>query len=511
MPPSTSGPQELRLVLRDLAQATRAYDNGLRMGMVTFQPDRPPDEGTTCRVLIELPFAGQRHTLRGKVVHASPVATVVQLRKVPEALHSLAGGGEAEPSGEAKLPALVEEPPRPGEPGRFVEEGVLVSETPGAVLLRQLHLERCGVLVIDSKPHRYSVTLIDGAPAHVLREPELPSATTEAVLARRKLLAPAMVDRVRWLTRVTEQPMLSVVMSLGLITLEQFAELRDEQLRALLKRVLAVEGGSYRMYEADEIRMVFPAPTLDTVPAVWRLALKNVRRMTPAASATRIHALHDEIPIWTEVGKAQKDRLPLAGEEQVVVLQELDGVRPLGEILEDSTQDARMGGELMLTLHSLGLIDFRPPDASGAPSIDEDAWRDQIDRLAQDHFTFLGLHWTALPRELVRACDELELDLPIGDPEADPIRKRIGEIRDMASDKGWRRAYRKEIVGESERVAAAETFLEQGEMALFRKDLAVAEEHFERAREVEPGGAGSLERRERVKEALRQFHEGGDP
>jgi hypothetical protein len=55
---------------------------------------------------------------------------------------------------------------------------------------------------------------------------------------------------------------------------------------------------------------------------------------------------------------------------------------------------------------------------------------------------------------------------------------------------------------------AAEMVLEQGEMALFRKDYTAATECFERVRDLDPGGAGSRDRRERTRVALAKIRYG---
>ena len=58
---------------------------------------------------------------------------------------------------------------------------------------------------------------------------------------------------------------------------------------------------------------------------------------------------------------------------------------------------------------------------------------------------------------------------------------------------------------------AAEMYLKQAEMALFRKEYPQAEECFRRMLEIEPGGSGGRERKERAKVALRALRAGRRP
>ena len=84
----------------------------------------------------------------------------------------------------------------------------------------------------------------------------------------------------------------------------------------------------------------------------------------------------------------------------------------------------------------------------------------------------------------------------------------MSEIRDLVADDDERQRYRKSIVGQSERFMAADTLLKQGEMALFRQEREPAAECFQRMLEIDPGGAGSHERRERARLALLQLEDG---
>ncbi len=699
------GTGEIRVVLVDRERAEDAYRSGLRHGLITTQVSPPPEQDSICKVLLDLPFAGLRLPVRGKVVHAGKVATVIRLDELPDQLHELLGhesprrssfrvaeetqvsravtgrpssltslhestsiGPSADPeadlSGEtagqradggagmslssrdesevwsvdgprtvtledsddddddsfedslgswagsdaegrrppdlSSSPSARIEPPKrvkrnylaerlrrsseerrasmdgptshdgsspdgrstrtsrrlsgertsgewggepppplapvtgptgpglpvPFKPTRFLPavtklEGSLEESSAYEMFLRVYDAMLTGVGVLDLPGERYWVFFLNGKPVHYLRDPHLQSESIEALLIRKKLLSQPVLDWVRWLSEVTAQPIVSIVMRLGLITEGQMHSLRTTQVKMITRRVLDQRRGTYRLFEALDIRKVFRNPAVTVTEMLWKRATFSQANLTEAQIEAHVGELRDKAISPTPLGEALLDQLPLTDEQRALVDRHLSSMTPFHELRRQASGvSPREVVELILCLKLMGLIVVSEIHRGRDPQVArlERTLRQRYKRLDGDHFAFLDLHWSALPAEVVEACDELDRVLEeiasaaafIRDFDriATRMRARIEELRALATDDRARRRYRAGLVGEAERTMASEMYLKQAEMALFRKEHAQAEECFLRMLEIDPGGAGSHDRRQRARDALAAIRSG---
>ncbi len=693
------GTGEIRVVLQDRHRADDAYRSGLRHGLITTQVSPPPDQDASCKLLLELPFVGLRFPLRGTVVHAGKVATVIRIEEVPDRIHEILGGrtprksafppvedtivtrdasrreeptaslneslsrgswaaaDSAEISGDgdaatdrgspggspsdedesevwsvdgphtitledsfdedsldddsmgswsdslsehhqppdlSSSPSARIEPPKrvkrnylaerlrqsteerraslddgnpsvapggtvsspssdarpssgrvsgewfaeappplapvtpsrgpglpvPFKPNRFLPavtklEGSLEDRSAYEMFLRVYDAMLTGVGVLDLPGERYWVFFLNGKPVHYLRDPELQSESIESLLIRKKLLSQPVLDWVRWLSEVTSQPIVSIVMRLGLITEGQMHSLRTTQVKMITRRVLDQRRGSYRLFEAPDIRKVFRNPAVTVTEMLWKRATFTHANLTEAQIDAHLEKLRDKAISPTPLGESLLTQFPLTDEQRALVERHLSAQTPFSELRK------RAGGlerrdvvELVLCLQLMGLVALtkirrgRDPEAARL----ERLLRQQYAKLDGHHFDFLDLHWSALPEEIDAACDTVEETLEdiasaaafIRDFDriSARLRTRIDDLRTLARDKRARKKYRARLVGEAERTMASEMYLKQAEMALFRKEYPQAEECFRRMLEIDPGGSGSAERRQRAREAL---------
>ncbi len=692
------GQGDIRIVLTDRPRAEDTYRSGLRHGLITTQVSPPPPQGSTCKLLLELPFENLRFPLEGKVVHSGKVATVIRIDRLPDRLHEVLGGdssgegrrvpfppegdtqisrpvtdrdvsrtgsvsigpsvdsedarfsepprttpddeyssdgdevwsvdgprtltledsfdedsfddesvgswGESEggrrtppdlsrspsaridppgkgkrnylaerlrqsaedrrmslegvertssvrtsgeyarPSSEGALPdAPLETPPPipavtatrgpglpvPFKPNRFLPavtklEGSFEEASPYEFFLRVFDAMLTGVGVLDLPGERYWVFFLNGKPVHYLRDPRLQSESIEALLIRKKLLSQPVLDWVRWLSEVTSQPIVSIVMRLGLITEGQMHSLRTTQVKMITRRVLDQTRGTYRLFEAPDIRKVFRNPAVTVTEMLWKRASFTYANLNEAQIDEHTVEMRDKAISPTPLGESLLAQFPLSDAQRALVDGHLGPNTPYPELRKRSGElRPRELVELLLCLQLMGLISFsairrgRDPEAARL----ERRLREHYKRLDQDHFAFLELHWSALPDEIEGACDRLDEDLENIASAAAFIRDfdriaaglgaRLDELRGLARDDRARRKYRARKVGEAERMMAAEMYLKQAEMALFRKEYPQAEECFRRMLEIEPGGSGGRERKERAKVALRALRAGRRP
>jgi hypothetical protein len=228
--------------------------------------------------------------------------------------------------------------------------------------------------------------------------------------------------------------------------------------------------------------------------------------------------------VLTDQGRSLAEPLidSLAGQEQRFLQRYLRGGWQLAELLGRLEMPTRNLIELVLSMQDLGVIELNEREG--------DRWRearaeryiiDRMDYMEKDHFAFVEAHWSCLEPELIAACDKVTRT--IEDPMMDlieleklsqmreEIRSKLADVRALFQDKAGRREYRNELVEMGKRMMAGELFGKQGEMEVFKGDLKLARECFERVLELDPRGSGSNNRIRRAKSALADLARGATP
>jgi hypothetical protein len=435
-----------------------------------------------------------------------------------------------EPAAEPTPESMSQGPgiPVPGDPGRFLPgvarfEGALEDTPPHRVLLDLVASRATGVLVVELEEVRYWGFLLGGKPVHYLRHPPLESESTEALLIRKQLLSRPVLDRARWHAEVTGQPLVSIVMRLRLIREKQLHDLREAQIKLVTRRVLDQREGYYRFFETPDLREVFRNPPLDPVPLIWKRAIFLLANRSEAQIQSRVEPLLDQGLHVTSLGRKIARMLPLDEHRKDLVRVLAKGDKSVRQAVKSSNLEGRKAVELVLVLEQLGLARFVKLKLRITADVarSERALKALTGRLHKDHFGLLKLHWSALPDEIRRAFEKFEtavrdlsepcVDLPGYAKLHDPLQRRLVLLRKLAEDDGFRTQYRAEVVSEGERRMAAEMYLKQGEMALFRRDSEQARECFERLLEVDPGGQGGRERQDRARQVKRALDGGRMP
>jgi hypothetical protein len=418
--------------------------------------------------------------------------------------------------------------PVPGDPGRYLPgvarfEGALQDSPPHRILLDLVAARATGVLVIELEEVRYWGFLLGGKPVHYLRNPALESETTEALMIRKQLLSRPVLERARWHAEVTGQPLVSIVMRLRLIKEKQLHELREAQIKLVTRRILDQREGYYRFFETADLREVFRNPPLDPVPLIWKRALFSLANRSEAQIQSRLEPLENQGVHVTPLGRTIARKLPLDAGAKDLVRVLAKGDKTVRQALDGAALKEREAAELLLVMEQLGLIQFVTVKLKITPDVarSERALKALTGRLHKDHYGLLDLHWSALPGEILRAYRKFEAEVRalsepcVGLPGyaklRDPLDRRLKLLHQLAEDKTFRVDYRARIVGDGERRMAAEMYLKQGEMALVRRYSEQDQECFDRLLEVDPGGEGGLERRERARQVMHALDGGRIP
>lgn len=404
-------------------------------------------------------------------------------------------------------------------PGIIAFETQLGGNASYDVFMRISATRATGVAVWDVGDGRYWSYLVGGGPVHYVREPELASESIETLLIRKKLVSEPVLEQARRLATLTNRPLVSVVMRLRLISEAQLFSLRAELAQVVTDHLLDSRSGTVRMYEVPEIREVFQESGSDVLKLLWRHAAKGHDGMDSSAIRSKLEGMKPKFVSLTVEGKGLLHKLPLSSVQQNFVNRLLRPSRPVRKLFTRMELREVDAARLLLTLQQLGLIVLAAKGAENQKDAEtERRLRDRFQRVDKDVFSFLGLHWSALGEELAAALSTLEAEMKqfstIGDTISNfdamrsALQTRVDETRGLLENEKDRREYRRRIVDPNEQYMAAETLLKQGELALFRRDREQASECFKRMLEIDPGGSGSYDRRERAKTALMQLQDG---
>jgi len=404
--------------------------------------------------------------------------------------------------------------PVPFEPGILVPGAArfraAFAEVPPSSLFLRMHVDRLtgvGLILVDDS--RYWLYVLEGSPAHYVREPASEDASIEALLARQGLLPPAILDQVQLLAQLTARPLVSVVMRLGLVTDSQMSSLRKEQARLTTADLLERREGSLRFFDFPEIADLFTRATVPVVELLWHHASNVSTAVSAEDAAARLQEMEGYQVALTDVGKRVLHELPLEGTQREFLNQLTRPTRQVSKLMKRARISTRMAVRLLLALEWMGVISMAGATGN-SPLVRQ--FRGRIARAEGSHFDLLDLHWSALPEEIRAACDALEREIREIEKSGAEIEdfaelrkallRRASDIRDLTLEDRELQDYVAELAAADDRETAAAMFCTQGEMALYRGDELQARNCFRRVVAVDPGLPSGEERRARAAEAL---------
>lgn len=379
------------------------------------------------------------------------------------------------------------------------------------VFLRLFADQMTGVAVIDLEDERSWAYVLDGEPVHFVSDPPRESESLLSLLLQSKALAEPVAAHAALLSDVTARPVETVLLELGLVNDEQLTEVRRERARLVTMRLLTGQEGRIRFYSVAELGRVVPWVEADIIETVWKQARSGFSHLPQ----TRIHGhyvgLRRQYVSLTSVGRRVEARLPITGQQRSFVDKLRRPARKVQRLIKGSNAAERNAVELLMTLRLLGVVSLSPHGPEERKQVDlERQLRERFQRMELDHFGFLGLHWSALPEELSSACTTAEQEMHEFSTLADSITnfgamrdafgQRIDEIRGLVEAEERRREYRATLISGDDLTMASETYLKQGETALFRGDANQARDNFRRLMEIE--GDEETERVHRARIAL---------
>ncbi len=455
---------------------------------------------------------GQPATARGKPRKGGYVSARVSQDRTPQA---------APPPGEGV--------PVPGQPNQVFagtpkESGSLANVAMREVFMELLNRRATGLLVVDGFRERYWGYFIEGKPVRYTREPPSRSESIEYQASRQRLLKPAEIERARYTAGLTSLQLDDAMVRLGLLNRQQVDALMVESARMITDRLLGVNFGSFRFFDLPEVKKLLPGNQVEVAQVLWERSRARYTGLNEKQVREIVDQYYKHHLVLTDQGRSLAEPLieSLAGQEQRFLKRYLRGGWQLAELLGRLEMPTRNLIELVLSMQDLGVIELN--EREGARWREARAERyiiDRMDYMEKDHFAFVEAHWSCLEPELIAACDKVART--IEDPMMDlleleklslmreQIRSKLADVRALFENKQARREYRNDLVEMGKRMMAGELFGKQGEMEVFKGDLKLARECFERVLELDPRGSGSNNRIRRAKSALADLARGTKP
>ena len=404
-------------------------------------------------------------------------------------------------------------------PGASLIEGSLGERSMREVFMDLLRRSATGLLVVDGFRERYWGYLLQGRPIRYTREPASRSESIEYQISRQKLVDPKALERVRYVSTVLGYELDEGLVRLGMLTQAKVTKLLGETAAVITNRLLAVNYGSFWFYELPEFEKVMSGEPVDVMAVLWERSRERFADIDDKAVRELVDRLHKHHVIVTEEGRALAGQLALGGPEARFLQRYLRGGWQVAELLGRLEMPTRQMMALLLSMQDLGIINLAEREGPLFKTMRAERFLiDRMDYMDRNHFSFVEAHWSCIEPELLRACDGIAVGLDdpimdqlemgdIADMKA-AIRDKLAEVRQIFSNTERRRAYRAEVIGEDKRFMAADLFLKQGEMELFKSDSRKSKEIFQRVIELDPGGAGSKERVGRAQKVLSDLARG---
>ncbi len=385
------------------------------------------------------------------------------------------------------------------------------------VLFTLVREEQTGVLVVDCVAARYWVYFREGFPVHLLRRPAASQNVFEVLATEHRMLEPDVARRCRYLAQVTGRSYMSVVARLGLLDEYQIRRLRQQAASRELAEMLTQIHGSYRFFSMPELRSLFHHAPAAMVAALVRAAMAAHAELDEDRAVNLLRRHGGEHAYPTELGRQLREQFGLDKEGQRLLRKLFDRDMVLRTVAQSESGEALPLIRLVLALYDLGLLELGPEPAGDARDrrLAIATLQALQGRLGLDLFALIGCHWADDEREiergLKRAREVVAAVAPVEGEPADVTTARAeveGGLERAATcllSSGPRRAYRDQLVeARTRRLASAQLAMEG---AIFRRlDLKPdARARLMMVLELDPGGAGSAERTERVRKQLQRL------
>lgn len=387
----------------------------------------------------------------------------------------------------------------------------------GPVLLEVVSDGLSGVMVVDCVAARYWVYFRQGFPVHLLRRPAASHNAFEAIATERKLLEPDVARRCRYLSQVMGRPYMSIVSRLRLLDEYQIKRLRQEAASRELAEMLTQIHGSFRFFSMPEIDTLFQHTPASLVGSLIRNALRGHEDLTEdrALELLRRHAEERAFP--TALGQQLREQFLSDRDSQRILLKLFERDMTLAQAAQSESGEAAPLIRLVLALHDLGLAELGPEPAGAARErrLAVATLRVLHGRCSMDLFTLIGCHWSDEERVLEKALKKARQTLEaVASEEGEPrdlvaIRDEVGGSLEKAAStllaSGPRLAYRNKLVEPRARRLAAAQFAMEGAVSRCQDMRHDARARLKMVLELDPGGAGSAERTDRIRKQLQRL------
>jgi hypothetical protein len=381
-----------------------------------------------------------------------------------------------------------------------MEDGTVLDRTSLATLLAWVVCRRATgqMRVAVSARETLVVECGDGAILSIEREAQAFTDEVVAQMVEKEILTHAVAAKAAAEAGATKRPLIQVLLGQGVCTPRAIVESIRHVKNGHLGTLAAAPQAAYEWTEGGGPRTRTDPVTIDLTIFLVNLVRERSRSAYYADIEPLLKPWFGRYPVRTVRLTPLVAGTALNDKERKVMDNLVDGSNTLREVFSLAMLSTNQTARLFLACNFLGLVEYRTtPIPKGGVEDFEKQLKNDFDRVqGEDHFTRLAVHWTSHPRHIEPAFRKRQQQWG---PEAparkftprcaelvDGIMRFMQEAFDVLSAPERRRAYRLEIIGQSQIEFGTEFLLKQAHLAKFRGELDKATEIIESAIDVVP-------------------------
>ncbi|MDX9721043.1 MAG: hypothetical protein RBU37_09850 [Myxococcota bacterium] len=276
-----------------------------------------------------------------------------------------------------------------------------------------------------------------------------------------------------------------------------------------ISAVIGMSAGRARWAFVDDLPVSLPVPPIALPKFVHGLVLDNFSQNTSALisfwqqNAKRLVKLKPSPPISI-------DKLGLNELESSVIASLSKTAITAAQLQSRLRSTQNQTAALLATLETLDIVLFEQIAATDRETAMVGRLRERIELLlGGDHFTALGLHWSAYQEDVEQAYNKQKLAyVPSQFPEGvrqslatllERLSQRFEEAYEVLKDRTERSRYRREIINPAQIQMGVNLYIDQTEWAIVRADRATIDDGLKRIIELEPGNQKARELRDKAR------------
>jgi hypothetical protein len=377
-------------------------------------------------------------------------------------------------------------------------EGTLERIDVADLLISMAEQEQHGLLELTLQDNTVQIFFQRGVVAHIFQANAIYGTRFRNILEKDKKLTAEQIDEAEWVQREQSVLIGEALVQLGYLSMRELGLLLRKQTREKLLAVLEMRRGKFRFFPHLQPDNAKPMPTLQPLKMLFRhFARSEQLNQRTTQEIERLMANHmDEYVLPMKTSPEEIYLFGFSDREQEIWEQLIDGSHTLRNILVLSRLTTAQTHAFVFAMQKLRYLAFREELPQELRSEQNDSLLFEKSRqVGTNYFDFLELHWTSREAEVKEAYHRLKetYDGFISEASSDEAHKMHEQIVEYLEQaykvlvkQKTRREYRIKVVSPSQVEFMSQLLIQQGDMAIFRRDLPEATERYKHSLELAP-------------------------